>query len=279
LPQDKLRHGEGLRGLIYICFMDYNSQFNRQQQAQGWMPPSMPPEPKKPSRSWIIWVIVIAAVISLVGLVGYKVWKAGSRKGHFINKEASSAMNKLDSTATNTHEEKFQELYGMLGTDSASNAIRAKLDALHASTDSLVTLLGAYHDGFQDTMRGAGGLSQFDKSWAHNYFIVTGRATKLKNKLLYYRASSIHNLPADQQDSSLAYIIIIDDLQKSMPGFMKKFTRWEYMYFDQPAMNVNMNLTLIRTEIRSFEGEILQRWENAIKSLPPTTDSIGVIII
>jgi hypothetical protein len=242
--------------------MDKNNNFNQQPWSQFIDPKKTP---KKKNNRWIIWVgISLLAFIGIASVAGYYAMKAGRKMGEFANK----GMNAIDSLSKETNDSLYYSIYNQLGQDSISKEYKVGMDEFKSSTDSIYLILNGYHDGFRDTLIGTGGLVMMDKRWSENYFIKTGRALKLKNSFTVYRNNLIHSLPPTEQDSSLYSYLVIDEMQKSMPGFMKNVMSWENIYFNQPPMNVKVNFSTLRIQLKSFQEAILNRWQHAIDGIP-----------
>ena len=244
--------------------MEQNN-FNQQPWNQFTPPPKKTPQK---NNRWIIWVSISLVVIGLVSWLGYKVYKAGQHFGDTIGNVAANGIGMADSLSEITKDSTYYSLYAQLGDDSLSKIYKAGLDDLKSSTDSIFAIMRSYHDGFRDTLGDASGFQMMDKRVSENYFIKTGRAKKLKNAFVVYRYKLIHDLPENEQDSSLYNFLLIDEISNAMPGFMKNLTGWENIYFNQPPMNVKLNFTNLKMQLNTFQNAILQRWKYIIESMP-----------
>ncbi|MCX6311573.1 MAG: hypothetical protein NT084_08030 [Bacteroidetes bacterium] len=251
---------------------DYNNNFPPQ---QNWN--QAPQQPEKPSSSsWAKWLIIAIVVGGLITALIFFVASLGKKFGKTISDVSKNNLGMVDSLQAISINEEYDSLYAQISRDSSSSEMKWAVDDLRNSTDSILQLLSKYQDGFNDTIKDAGTLSQFDRAWAHNYFIKTGRAVKLKHILLSYRENIIHFLPPTEQDSSLRSYLLLDELSKTMPRFLKNLGSWENIYFNQPAMNVNINFKTIRKQVRDFEKEIIERYKNIIRN---SQDSGSIIVM
>jgi hypothetical protein len=239
---------------------------------QNW---NQPTPPQKSKNGWVKWVIIGVLVIGFFTAVFIFISNLGKKFGHAIDEISHNALTKSDSTQLASINTDFDSIYTMLGTDSSDAGLKMEIHSFQNNSDSIVSMLNTFQNNFNDSIRGAGALERLTQVLSFNYFIKTGRATKMKNIILAYRETSFHNLPPSEQDSSILSDILIDVFHNSSSGFLKKFTQWENMNFNQPVMNVNLNFQMIRSQIRSFEKDILGHYMKIVT----TSQASGIIII
>lgn len=240
--------------------MNYETtNFNPQ---QNWM--QQPEPPQKSPNAWVKWVVIAVIIIGLIAALIFFVANLGKKFGKTIGDVSKTTITMADSLQAISVNEDYDSVYAIMARDSSSMEMKWFIDDLRNSTDSIIQLFNENQKGFKDTIGDAGGLSQFDKSWGHNYFIKTGRALKLKHILIAYRENEIHFLPTKEQDDYLRNVLQIDEGEKLMPGFLKNLGKWENINFDQAPMTVNLNFTKIKMQIRAFEKEMLDKYKNII---------------
>lgn len=238
---------------------DYSNNFPQQ---PNWNQP--PPAPEKRPTPWGRWIILALVIgIFVTGLI-VLVANAGRKFGETIGDVSKNSMGLTDSLQAISINENYDSVYALIERDSTFSDLKGSIDILRNSTDSIIQLMNNLQRGFNDTIKDASALSRFDRAWAHSYFIKTHRALKLKQVLYAYRESEIEMLPSEKRDSSLRSYLLLDELSKTMPSFLKKLGSWENIYFNQPAMNVNINFKAIKSQVRDFEREILSRYKNTI---------------
>ncbi len=241
---------------------DYTNNFSPQ---QNWNQPPMTP-PEKPSSPWVKWIIIAVLVGGLITALILFVASIGKKFGKTIGDVSKNTIGMVDSLQALSANEEYDSLYALIDRDSSAAGMKIFIDDLRYGTDSIIEMFNENQQGFNDTLGDAGGLAMLDRNWGLNYFIKTGRAHRMKRALLIYRENTIHFLPANEQDSSLRSYLLIDEMAKSMPGFLKNFSSWENIYFNQPAMNVNLNFKTIKMQVRNFEKEILERYKRIIRN-------------
>ncbi|HET6990152.1 MAG TPA: hypothetical protein VFJ43_02465, partial [Bacteroidia bacterium] len=241
--------------------MENNPDFYPPQ--QNWNQPPMPPQ--KSNTGWVKWVIIGVAAVGLIAWLIVSVASMGKKFGQVINDVSQNKFSKADSLQLSALNTEFDSVYSRIEKDSSSREMKFLIDDLKSSSDSVTEILNKNQDGFNDTIGDANAVSRLTQFWSQHYFLKTGRATKLKNMLLSYRENKIHLLPPYAQDSVLLRnYLMIDDVDKILPAYMRKFTGWENINFNQPVMNVNLNFRLIRNQVRNFEMEILIRFDSII---------------
>ena len=238
--------------------MNYDQNFYQQQN------PS--PAPRKP-KSNTKWFVLAGIVLAFIGLLAYGAVQLGKKVGNEINHFTTNTVSYADSMNETANSEAYASLLNEINSDtrimdSIKNALAQKVTALHERASFSRGLIRKYGNGFQDTMQGQGGLSQFNKIWAHDYFIRTGRATEIKNSLLALRDSTFMELPYSQKDSTLLHKISVYDLNAGTPDYLRTLTSWEAIHYDQPAMTVSINIKTELIQVSNYESALLDIYRN-----------------
>lgn len=232
---------------------------------------SPPEEPKRGRGKWFIIGGVIALFLGMLIFFAVRIGKGiGKNFGEFAN----NALTKADSLSEQSNNEQYDRIYASLGTDSASQVYRSKIDSLKARTERIISGFNSLRSGFRDTLN-LTKASAFDKRPSHIYFIKSGKALRMKYNLQQYRSSSIAEMNDPVNAETYKTMLMIDEIQKAMPGMLKKLLSWENMYFDQPPQTVLTNILTLKTQVRSFESALLAYYEVQVNMLPePVSDSV-----
>ncbi len=246
-----------------------NNNQNLNTPPQNWNQPSLPP---KKSRGKIKWILIITLGCALLAYVFYQASVFGKKIGKEISKETGATNNVTDSLAIIEREGNYAATLSQIdSTKIMSDSLRAdftsKVNELKSSSSEILAILNQYADGFNDTLKNESILSQLNQQWALHYFIKSGRATKLKNLLLDFQNKSVANLPSEEQEESLLHILAVYNTSKSSNKFISEFASWENVKFGQPAMNVRLNISGIRSNIIRFENAVLEHYKKNLSTV------------
>jgi flagellar basal body-associated protein FliL len=254
--------------------MNNNPNWNNPQ--QQWNRPTPPPQ-KKGYGKWIILGAAILIVLS--GIVFVAAWlgrKVGTTMGTVVSTTSqmvkdldSSFVDMLDQSLDPANSQACLELIGTINADSTLSdskkvTMTNNLNQLRISSDEMVEFIKTYRDGFRDTLRTIPQpKSNINNSYA--YFIQTGRASQLKNRLLEYRNQAFSNLPVAQQDS-----LVLDKLgvydEKDMALHPWQTQSWETNYFNKTPADVIITCDNIKRQVSDFERAILEQYKEYLST-------------
>ena len=238
--------------------MSYDQNFYQQ--------PDQDPSPREP-KSNAKWFVIGALILVVLGCLIYGAMQLGKRFGNGISNLTKGPIHYADSVSEQVESDEYASLLADINSnprinDSTRTAMAENLTRVHERAIAARELIRKYGNGFLDTMEGQSGLSRLNKSWAHNYFIRTGRATEIKNVLLVLRDESFRELPYSQKDSTLLKKIPVYESGKDAPEYLRNLTSWEAIHYDQPAVTVGMNIKTQLLEVRNYENKFLHIYRN-----------------
>lgn len=248
--------------------MNYNPNWNNPQ--QNWnQPPAPTPSPKKNNKTIVI-IVVIAVLV--VGGLFYLASFLGKKFSQTIGKISESEIHRIEERKEKSNSQTYTDLSILINAnanlpDSLKRELTQHLIDLEKMADDAKQLIKEYDKGFADTLSGQNLFSAMNKKWGHAYFIKTGRATTLKNKVMYLKEKAYADLPGQVQDNSVLDILDVYENAGNTPNYMDQFTGWENVHFNQPSIAVNENLSKFKRQISNYEDAILAQYRTYLEEI------------
>jgi hypothetical protein len=237
--------------------MNYNQNWNNPQQQYHQQSPRAPQPPRNNTK---LVILICGLALLLFGGLFYFVAFVGKTMGSVVG-TTSKKVKGLDSVFGEilnapfdpTNSFYYSAVINSINADSVmaddeKTKLLNNINTMRKNADKTRQLLKLYEDGFSDTLPDKRKYSSFDKKWANEYFITSGRSASLKESLTVFRDQALNNLPGKTQQGR--FETIMDELSAD----------WDNDHFNRSSDIVKVNLNTIRTQLSTFEQSILNHY-------------------